>query len=127
MIENILNADTHTIDVEITQQDLDQGKRFLSCACPLALALARTLDVSPLVLRIGAIWAFRTDDHGRLVEKWTLTESAKRFCLFWNTGGPMEPCTVRLTLEAAESYPILPDFDLPTKGEDAYVYGKVRV
>lgn len=74
--------------IEVTQEDINNGKQGNATACPIALAATRAFKVSVLVgyslLIVGEVWRGRT---------YKLSPAAYDFRRSFDVGEPVQPFT----------------------------------
>ena len=80
--------------IDVTQEDIDRGKRSRPCECPLAIAASRATGrpCSVGLDRIGF-------DDGLALE-WPLPDIAFKFRWDFDNGQPVQPFGFDLPLEA---------------------------
>lgn len=97
---------THTVTVEVTQDDIDNGKRGAVKLCPFALALRRALialfNDPALEVSVGPSDAVYRFGEGR--PNWWIDfpESVRDFIKKFDTKQPVSPFAVDLTWETSE-------------------------
>lgn len=79
-----------TITIEVTQEDIDAGRKGNCYLCPIALAAARVfnLDVS-----VGASWLSVEASNGAEVAMFKLPQAARTFVTLFDGGHPVAPFT----------------------------------
>lgn len=85
------------ITITVTQQDIIDGKRESTCACPIALAANRCIQGA--VARVNDDWINISYMSGRF-ESLALPMEAETFVLCFDTGLPVEPFTFELPIPA---------------------------
>ena len=82
------------MQIRVTQEDIDKGKRNSLRRCPVALALKRACG---RIVEVGSTMVYsRNEDRAWLI---SLPEKAEDFVKLFDIGEPVEPFTFDLPLE----------------------------
>ena len=83
-----------TITVEVTQDDIDQGRRRSSCECPVALAVKRATGAEWVIVGCSSV------DIGDNKQPFRLPDDARQFISNYDLGFRPEPITFTLESES---------------------------
>lgn len=80
--------------IEVTQQDIDKGKRDSPCRCPVALAVQRTTGLPNGDIRVEQDGPFDPCHVKIGGHKHAMSREADQFIMRFDAGQPVEPLTI---------------------------------
>ena len=85
--KNLLALPNGRVQVSVEQGDLDGGRRFEACWCPVALALSRQFGIPYWNITVGNGDVVVRNNSGHVVRWWRMDETGRGFRVFWDAGG----------------------------------------
>jgi hypothetical protein len=82
--------------IQVTQEDIKNGKRCHGCYCPVALAVTRVVPQADKVIRVETT-GLQLTPHAKWLQ---LPESARTFIRDFDTKQPVAPFEFELPSEA---------------------------